>query len=557
MSGRDAAPLRRSNWDQEKRRYLAAYLYPDSYTIIARVEEAEPEANCTWTVNEAVQAVAPCSQPLELAIPAGARDGRWSGLASVKATEDSGNVAQSQVVIEDRLIVAMGDSYLSGEGNPDVPADMRRLEPSERFQKAHWPSTLDPKRDPVSIAQWWDEPCHRSLLSWPVLAGLKQAAMRKQEAVTLVHLGCSAATAKEGLTAPQEDLPGCPKKMDDPRTCPAGRKETLSQLDQLKALLDHKQTARAVDRIQMSAGGIDIGFRGLVAYHVLPAEGYLLGPVVPALLPLVSSEEIICPYRSEATIRARFCWRHPTVEARLEKLPGRLTEVAAAFTQLGVAPGKVMHASYPDVLSAGGGRFCHHALDDRKLAKLRGEPLRRETEYRNEHPQRVAPSGYEAFHTLVPTMARGVNKWQFELDHPSGEPCDPDRPAPRDSEVCKSNWARVSLNRQIGQSAKRHGWKAVTAHEAAIAGHGWCMADDRRPLALPVSRLEGEKWVWSNGDGLASFDPYDGKSERWFRTANDSLLTQYGGKERIIQGSVHPTFRAHIAYADAVVAAGD
>ncbi|HEV2080269.1 MAG TPA: hypothetical protein VGR19_10310, partial [Allosphingosinicella sp.] len=324
--------------------------------------------------------------------------------------------------------------------------------------------------------------------------------------------------------------------------------------DQLKALLGQKQTRRAVDQVHMSVGGIDIGFRGLVAYDVLPAGGYMLGPVVPTLLPLVSSEEIICPYKAEATIRARFCWRHPTVEARLEKLPGRLAEVAAAFTKLGVPPGKVVHATYPDVLSAGSGRFCHHALSDRKLARLTGEPLRKETDYRSEHPQRLAPAGYEAFHTLVPAMARGVNKWSFEFEHPSGEPCDADRPSPRDSEICKSNWARVSLNRHIGHAANRHGWKAVTAHEAEIAGHGWCMADSRRPLALPMARRDGAKWIWSNGDGLASFDPYDRQSERWFRTANDSLLTQYGGKERIIQGAVHPTFRAHIAYADAVIA---
>jgi carbamate kinase len=63
----------------------------------------------------------------------------------------------------------------------------------------------------------------------------------------------------------------------------------------------------------------------------------------------------------------------------------------------------------------------------------------------------------------------------------------------------------------------------------------------------------GTAWIGEKGGRQPrDFEPYLKDRGRWFRTMNDSILTQYGGLERFHHGTVHPTFRAHIAFAEAV-----
>lgn len=80
--------------------------------------------------------------------------------------------------VEDKLIVAMGDSFSSGEGNPHM----------------HW--TLRQGSRPTV---WWDERCHRSLLSGPSLASVFYARLHPQRSVTFMHYGCSGASMDDGL----------------------------------------------------------------------------------------------------------------------------------------------------------------------------------------------------------------------------------------------------------------------------------------------------------------------------------------------------------------------
>jgi hypothetical protein len=80
------------------------------------------------------------------------------------------------VVVQNWLVVGMGDSVGSGEGNPDVPGGVD--------------------------ARWQDERCHRS-----AHAGVARAARRLEEddhhtSVTFVHLACSGATIRNGIVGP-------------------------------------------------------------------------------------------------------------------------------------------------------------------------------------------------------------------------------------------------------------------------------------------------------------------------------------------------------------------
>ena len=112
---------------------------------------------------------------------------RYSALPALGAyrvrlslTTDWGpNVGVSEQVsngatLKDYLVVSMGDSLASGEGNPDVRGDY----------------------DPVGsddLAEWKDSRCHRSALSGPALAARAVEKADPHSSVTFVSVACSGA----------------------------------------------------------------------------------------------------------------------------------------------------------------------------------------------------------------------------------------------------------------------------------------------------------------------------------------------------------------------------
>ncbi|VDD86885.1 unnamed protein product [Enterobius vermicularis] len=76
-------------------------------------------------------------------------------------------------------IAAVGDSFASGEGNPDVPAKI---------------STTSP-------AQWLSEQCHRSSRSWAFKVYQKLVNGTKQAALHFSYLPCSGASVDNGIVS--------------------------------------------------------------------------------------------------------------------------------------------------------------------------------------------------------------------------------------------------------------------------------------------------------------------------------------------------------------------
>ncbi len=134
---------------------------------------------------------------------------------------DAGNQTASitkPVIVQDWLIVAAGDSGISGEGNPDVPSEM--WNEYQAFLATISPMTIaelyekrnDPAYSPLwqtymnldfpTTPGWTDSRCHRSQNSAWVLAGKDINSCDNKTAVTFVHLGCSACTVEHGLIGP-------------------------------------------------------------------------------------------------------------------------------------------------------------------------------------------------------------------------------------------------------------------------------------------------------------------------------------------------------------------
>jgi hypothetical protein len=112
---------------------------------------------------------------LRLVVPSDPSDPRSvAGQATVTRKAPDGSQASVTVAPRDRLVIGFGDSFTSGEGNPERLA---------LFSGAPWTGGNLPARDPdpVSLkakdtrAQWTDRWCHRSVYSWQIRTALDAA----------------------------------------------------------------------------------------------------------------------------------------------------------------------------------------------------------------------------------------------------------------------------------------------------------------------------------------------------------------------------------------------
>jgi len=219
-------------------RQWGEYVRPAGWIVRVFDPDASAGQTCQWTLDGAVFAEATASftsqtraalgqraKPTESAdcreirivvpsAPPDAADPRNTPVRGTAQVERSGAGATVEVAVDpsDRLIVGFGDSFTSGEGNPERPARFNGKTWSVVASLPGTPRALQsagaadlPARDPDSIAsndtraQWTDRWCHRSVYSWQIRAGLDLALADPHRSVTILHYGCSGAAILEGL----------------------------------------------------------------------------------------------------------------------------------------------------------------------------------------------------------------------------------------------------------------------------------------------------------------------------------------------------------------------
>jgi hypothetical protein len=114
-------------------------------------------------------------------------------------------------VPKDFTIIGIGDSYASGEGNPDEPAVHRdgyecATEGGRCTQSSAFRWTKEYRA--ITHANWMDRPCHRSLYSNQVQAAASYAVANPQKLVRFASWSCSGAEIMDGLLRPQSSPPG-------------------------------------------------------------------------------------------------------------------------------------------------------------------------------------------------------------------------------------------------------------------------------------------------------------------------------------------------------------
>ena len=187
---------------------------------------------------------------------------------------DGRELAEPEVVVEDLFIVALGDSFASGESNPDRPvqfsagremvyepsllrAGLASKAPARRATPNYGLAAGDDRYNPKVLprrfmddeaaerfyglgspeflaafekasARWLSRDCHRSQYGYPFRVAIELALEDRHRAVTLASFTCSGAEVTEGLFL---DMPA----REGASEVPGGK--VRAQLDQLSDLI--------------------------------------------------------------------------------------------------------------------------------------------------------------------------------------------------------------------------------------------------------------------------------------------------------------------------------
>mgnify|MGYP001231038279 CR=1 FL=1 len=530
-----ATMLEHTCWDPVQNRHKCRsdpdYLNPRAHRILASLRGVPDAAgiDCTWLTAPRNQRgtglTVPCDVTVKLEIP-------YPDGAGVSVEVGGRKVAQTDVRIEDVLVVGVGDSFGSGEGNPDVPVRFSREraadygDPKSEPQLSGYPArvgdwqAIGDKAFIDANPRWLDQACHRSLYSHQLRTALQLAVESPQRAVTFVSFACSGAEIVRGLFLRYRGHEWVPTPPDLSQISAVAQEQCGNRRapsydlpeayhmqgrvpDLHGGLVLRKcevEQARKIDLLLVSIGGNDVGFARLVANAVLADQSLL------------------------RTLGGWMGQVHGFSEAQrqLDGLDDRYKSLNRALHNILHIPWKeadrIVLVSYPALT----------LLDDGRS---------------------VCPDS-RAGMTVSSDFALSEEKARDSMN------------------------AADRLDKIMRATSRGHGWTFVSAHRARFNGRsicaGWIQnaistADD---LRLP-RRINGE-WVPYNP---ANFRPYASR-QRWFRTPNDAFLTgNFHVSQSLMQkalpsktmnwfqvllaslysGAFHPTAEGQAAIADAVV----
>ena len=444
-------------------------------------------------------------------------------------------IAGEDIRVADLMIVGMGDSFGSGEGNPDVPVRFSRERAADYGKPNKDPNAVSLVGYPARVgswrqigdreflsqnARWLDQACHRSLYSHQSRAALQIAIENPHRAVTFVGIACSGAEVGLGVFLRykgNEWVPNPPEYSQISAIAEAqcGPHEAPMQdlpeayhmggaIPELQGGLVLRkckaEEARKIDLVMVSIGGNDVGFARLVANAVLSDQ------------------------------------------SNLKMLGGWFGQVQGARqSEAGI-----------DVLDE-----RYKALN-RALHNILHLPW-------NEN-DRVLLTAYPAMalledgRSVCPNGAAGMDVIsEFHLSA---------------AKAREGQHVADRLNRVMASSAREHGWTFVERHRDQFLGRGICAGWSENALSsvddLRLPRKINGDWEPYNP---ADFQAYASR-QRWFRTPNDafmtgnfhvspSLITSVLKLESLswfqlllaatYSGAFHPTAEGHAAIADAVV----
>lgn len=201
ISLRKLLPIRNTQWNPETGTY-DHMLFNAYHSIKLSYKGADSDKQCIWSYNGKEQGRDVCSKDF---IIQNVSD-KESFFLSVQV-DPSDPIKLENQKIKTELILGLGDSFSSGEGNPDYAFQFS----SKRNKiSPDWIKSSTVKGD--KSAEWWDQACHRSLLSWQSLFAMGRAINNSQSVIQFATFACSGAEIYDGFFHAQINPPGALKR---------------------------------------------------------------------------------------------------------------------------------------------------------------------------------------------------------------------------------------------------------------------------------------------------------------------------------------------------------
>ncbi len=570
------------------------YVLPKAHTVtirIARAQLAGVSGNCLWTWQPRSPGGRPQSRTLscnkKLTIPRVpySLDRERSGVSVAVKLPGGRTLVDRNVVVEDLFIVALGDSFASGEGNPDRPVQfsasramvydptLLRDETAMMNTKRPGPGGTTPKYgtfdtasagyDPKVLprryladeaegrffkldspefraafhkarARWFSPDCHRSQYGYPIRVGIELALENRHRSITLASFTCSGAEITDGLFLPMDAREG----ISDPRSG-----KVRPQFDQLADLICRGGAAGRTQSASYTlpvwaAGSTQIEMRQIsmrwcppqlrkrpINLVLMSIGGNDVGFGPLAAYAMTKSAGDLAPIAAWVGRKIRF--GPPVARVYLGALDERMQALKRALDEgFGVKPGRVIQSSYEPIQFDETGALCGSmptlGMDVHPGLKLSRERLKETVSFLNELLARLECITHVAGHQCPAGLATGTGT----------------------------------------------GFTLVTDHIPEFRRRGMCAHDPKRALTdMIMMRMPR---MTPNGDGFKPFSPaatlpYE-HHWRLFRTPNDAFLTANTHREGtmlfdilqpvyagLYSGAVHPTAEAHSIVADHII----
>ncbi|MCA3554797.1 hypothetical protein [Aestuariivirga sp.] len=530
-------------YDAEKRRHSAcggidAYVVPQSHAIEMWLSGPDVPATaiCEWRIGGQLAARTACANRVsgpgvELPYPGGAE-------ISVNVVGEAPIIAEARV--RDLLIAGLGDSFASGEGNPNSPV---AFSDTRRFRNFY---PLRRQNDAGGNAQWTDELCHRSLYGQQLRAALQIAVENPQASVTFLDYSCSGASIADGILGPQryvERVASAERsaQLAAPQIAGGAKDSQLYRLiwelcrdrPEVKRGLPTcpgNNFRRPLDFVFLSVGGNDIGFSSVVAWASLRD----------------SASSAIASFFGATVDAQEFARRMrdvlPDAYAQLASALERTAPVTSAGDGV-FDPSRVILSAYPDLVTNEAGEICEASPED-------GDGDDR-------YAANQSLDMFSSWLTARPDRLAEVRK-QFSF-----------------------------LHTRMRDLAGDHGWTFAGRiyADTMFEGHGFCaqnirrIADPAEQLMIPCygsaardtqtcqTSLLGDEGSWRPYDPATQNYPY-ALRQRWVRSFNDAYMAinqkvrdRFGNIDEKASaavfsetvGALHPTAEGHAAMADSLM----
>jgi hypothetical protein len=544
------------------------------------------DQSCIWSLDgSVVEGDVPCADGITFN---GIREGKPF---KVEAILDSGErLVLSDQKIRTTYILGLGDSFASGEGNPDHAAVITAEAGKTSINSRDW--FLKPGKGNGRFeaqAEWWDVTCHRSLLAWQSLYAMEKAISDPHLVVRYASFACSGGEVYDGYFRAQLNPPGSGSTsrvkstsyrdggnvtkvdqifvpdygstsvvVEDKRASRRLNKSQLNAAIELGCVGTKYTTAshtfrsqrnglrnspyygdfkykkcigetRQPDEILVSFGGNDFGFSGVVAWGLFPKT-----PTSGALkearrLGLVLMREFVGVEEPA-----------PAGSMAVQQIGNMYMDLEWSFKNLlNAKPGSVQELVYPNPLPDKFPLHCSSRMSAGNTA------MTQFLMYKSRN---------------IPILKERAKNFIFRVEENDAVIISKDFIIPLQSAqriaIAKAGWRAIESQQGfISKSGERSMCGVAQACKNGVCDiHdlvAW--ANEKNLLHASIKALES----------ISQWEPYSGSRMRGLRFSNDSVLTQatFDANGVItddwLNGSVHPVAQVHAGIATSMTFRGD